>query len=111
MASESLISQLIPDDSTANRKRLSALHRATTTYPPTFLAIPQFDATVAPTQSWRFAEKLRSLGVEVETGRADGGGHCFDRQGGDLNQEGGQWWDGVTRPALDFLVRHLTAAR
>lgn len=104
--------------------------------PQTFFAVPQFDSTVTPTQSWRFAEKLKALGVEVGTGRADGAGHCFDRrvrfvvllpvlldcplnpaaafhcartpnQGGALNAAGGQWWDDVTRPALDFLVSHL----
>jgi hypothetical protein len=46
----------------------------------TFFAIPQFDPTVAPSQSWRFADKLKKLGVEVETGRAKDGLHCYDRK-------------------------------
>ncbi|KAL7415620.1 Alpha/Beta hydrolase protein [Mrakia frigida] len=76
-------------------------------YPPIFLAIPQLDTLVPPSQSWRFAERLKEVGVEVETARAEGAGHAFDLHGGPRTEEGGDWWEGVIRKGLDFLVGKL----
>lgn len=114
MIASTVISHVLPSSlppTLETRRQLSPHHLLSPSspqnYPPIFLAIPQLDTLVPPSQSWRFAERLKEVGVEVETARAEGAGHAFDLHGGPRTEEGGDWWEGVIRKGLDFLVGKL----
>jgi acetyl esterase/lipase len=114
MISGSIISHILPANmpqTPETRRLLSPLHLLSSSacwpYPPTFLAIPQLDTLVPPSQSWRFAERIKEIGGEVVCKRADGAGHAFDLSGGERNEGGGDWYEEVVRPGLDFLAEKL----
>ena len=116
MISGTLISHILPTNlppTLDTRRFLSPHHLLSSTasqlYPPTFLAIPELDTLVPPSQSWRFAERLKEIGGEVVCKRANGAGHAFDLSGGERNEGGGDWYENVVRPGLDFLVEKLRA--
>lgn len=80
MMSGSLFAQMLPEGVPLNeetRKRYSPYHLADRNFPPTFLATGDADDVVAPSQSHRFAEKLRELGVEAHVAEAKGANHSW----------------------------------
>jgi acetyl esterase/lipase len=112
LISSTLFSHILPahlPPTRATRRQFSPLHRLSLDrpYPPIFLAIPENDQMVPPSQTWVFAERLKELGFEFECARANGAGHAFDFSGGPRNEEGGDWYENVVRKGLDFLLMKL----
>jgi acetyl esterase/lipase/lysophospholipase L1-like esterase len=100
---ESCLEQLFGgpvDEKLELAKKASPLAWAGKETAPMFILHGTNDPLVGPEQSWIFAEKLKSLGVEVTLDIIDGAGHG----GGQFGQEG--------RPQrmLEFLNRHLMPA-
>ena len=62
------------------RKKWSAYHLASETYPPTFILHGDADNAVPVEQSYRFEKRLKELGVEVEAVYCPGGEHCFENK-------------------------------
>lgn len=109
MGTDTIISRLIPNNTYALRAEWSPFHRATASYPPTFLGIPELDRVVFKSQGFAMVEKLTELGVEVQHGLAVGGSHAFDFVNSTRNLAGGDWWEDVSKPAAEFVIAKLAA--
>ena len=65
-------------------KSMSAYHlldgKSKSDYPPTFILHGTGDTAVHVEQSYKFAKKLRELGIEVDERYKEGGEHCFENK-------------------------------
>ena len=50
------------------------------TYPPTFVLHGTGDTAVPVEQSYKFVEKLKGMGVDVDARYKEGGEHCFENK-------------------------------
>lgn len=53
---------------------------STSNYPPTFILHGTGDSAVPVEQSYKFAKRLRELGIEVDERYKEGGEHCFENK-------------------------------
>lgn len=70
------------DEWVAYSKSVSPFHLLdnATSYPPTFILHGTADTPVPVEQSYKFAQKLKKMGVPVDARYKEGGEHCFENK-------------------------------
>lgn len=68
------------DEYVQYQKSVSPYHLLdhTKTYPPTFVLHGTGDSAVPVEQSYKFVDKLKGMGAEVDARYKEGGEHCFE---------------------------------
>lgn len=91
-------------------------------YPPTFVLHGTADTPVPVEQSYKFVEKLKAKGIEVDARYKEGGEHCFENKIevsdvvcndyasivlNTLQRPGDDGWDEFIVPCMDFVDKHV----
>ncbi|WRT68543.1 uncharacterized protein IL334_005520 [Kwoniella shivajii] len=83
----------------------SPIHLIKDNYPPTVIMHGDNDVVVPIQESIDFADKLKGLGVDVESIWCEGGGHCFEQSMGSPQDPG---WNEYIVPCIEFVKKHLS---
>ncbi|RSH93406.1 hypothetical protein EHS25_007762 [Saitozyma podzolica] len=74
------------------------------TYPPTFFLHGTADSAVPVEQSYRFAEKLKRLGVPTGEAYCPDGEHCFENK---IERPEDEGWNEYIVPCMEFVDQHV----